>query len=434
MQTSFGQRLGFSTPINALRSRSAWDAAGRANEQIVRTAPPAAWLPRTYTEDANGVASEPKAALSCAEVGRPAEFAGFGFTWVASVDLDRPNANIEADGAAAVVGAGGAVYASSRNLYVTTPVWQNTISPGRVNVTINRVPRSETVIHAFDMTPADGAAYLASGRIPGVLLNQYSMSERNGYLRVATTVNDAGFGATSESQLRILRRDGASLNLVSSLGGLGRNERIYAVRFVDDLGYVVTFRQTDPLYVLDLRDPLAPRLAGQLSIPGYSAYLYPIGDGQLLGLGQDATTEGRIQGTQISLFDVRDPYNPARVTNLAFPGGRSEGEADPHAFLWWAPTRSVVIPLFQPANGPNQPTFLGAVMATVDAAAIMEKGRIAHFAIAPSGQLTQLAMLRPEPIRRSMIVADRLVTVSWLGVKLNSVAALQELGWMPFSH
>ena len=137
--------------------------------------------------------------------------------------------------------------------------------------------------------------------------------------------------------MKVLRPQGDQLVEVGSLGGLGKGEQIYAVRFLGTQAYVVTFKQVDPLYVVDLAEPTAPRLAGELKIPGYSAYLHPVGDGLLLGVGQSATEDGQVQGTQLSLFDVRDPANPIQVSTLLL-GGRSEAEWDHHAFRYWPET------------------------------------------------------------------------------------------------
>ena len=106
----------------------------------------------------------------------------------------------------------------------------------------------------------------------------------------------------------------------------------------------MTFRQTDPLYVIDLSDPANPVLDGELKIPGYSAYLHPVGDGLLLGVGQDATDDGRTLGTQLSLFDVSDPTNPQQIDTLPI-GGSSEVEWDHKAFLYWPEDGTIVLPV-----------------------------------------------------------------------------------------
>ena len=144
--------------------------------------------------------------------------------------------------------------------------------------------------------------------------------------------------------MRVLRPEGNELVQIGEVDGLGTNEQIHAVRFLGTQGYVVTFRQTDPLFVIDLSDPTAPALSGELKIPGYSAYLHPVGDGLLLGVGQDATDEGRVLGTQLSLFDVHDPANPVRLSTLPI-GGSSEAEWDHHAFLYWPEDGTIVLPV-----------------------------------------------------------------------------------------
>ena len=504
LQTGFGQRLGFVTPTDGTDQSVV--AAINENKRVVRRAPISAWLPRTYREDGTGATTPVRQALACGEIGRPAEFSGFAITWTATLDLNTDAKRVDAIGSAGVVGSGGVVYASGRRLYVSTQRYAFNGGPIPIPIAVGRpsgllrplrqLPAT-TVIHAFDLSPADGAAYLASGSVDGTLLNQFAMSEFNGDLRVATTSSDAGFGGTLESQVRVLRRAGRSLAEVATLGGLGRNERIYAVRFVGDIGFIVTFRQTDPLYVIDLRDPLTPRLAGQLKINGFSSYLQPIGDGQMLGIGQDATSTGQRLGTQISLFDVRDLNNPQQLATLPI-GSQSEAESDHHAFLWWAPTRSVVVPSNQYPQAPNEQFRSDVVVATVGQNTITEKGRISHpqLIIRPPGPIivpngpplpvppnpvgqppTSLVILAPttaspatvspstlslatpppstvspspqpgpipttipggffspSPIRRSLVVAGRLVTVSGSGVKVNDLGSLVELGWTPFAR
>jgi Beta propeller domain len=148
------------------------------------------------------------------------------------------------------------------------------------------------------------------------------------------------------------QRDGA-LRQIGQVGGLGQGERIFAVRFIGPAGYVVTFRQVDPLYVVDLERPAQPVVRGELKIRGYSAYLHPVGPGLLLGVGQDATDAGAQLGTQLSLFDVSDPSNPRRLHQAAVAGASSQAEFDHHAFLWWAPRDLAVVPLNVFDAGPS---------------------------------------------------------------------------------
>jgi uncharacterized secreted protein with C-terminal beta-propeller domain len=202
--------------------------------------------------------------------------------------------------------------------------------------------RGDTSIHRFDIVGRRRTDYRASGEVPGELLNQFSLSEHAGVLRAATT---SSFGRDSESHVTVLATRSGRLQKVGQVSGLGRGERIYAVRFIEDRGYVVTFRQTDPLFTLDLADPAHPRVRGELKILGYSAYLHPIGEHELLGIGQDATPEGLRQGTQLSRFDVSDPAAPRLLRRVSLGEfSSSEAEYDHHAFLWWAPKRLAVVP------------------------------------------------------------------------------------------
>ena len=177
------------------------------------------------------------------------------------------------------------------------------------------------------------------------LLNQYAMSEYDGVLRVASTVSERrGWVSTrelTEGLVTTLREQDGTLHQLGQIGGLGRkdNESIRAVRFIEDRGYVVTFRQTDPLYVLDLRDPAAPKVLGELKIPGYSGYLHPIGKNRLLGVGQSGSEAdpGAPTRVQFSLFDISNPTYPRRIATHSYGAGAAGAEFDPKAFLYWQP-------------------------------------------------------------------------------------------------
>jgi uncharacterized secreted protein with C-terminal beta-propeller domain len=209
------------------------------------------------------------------------------------------------------------------------------------------------------------------------------------------------------------------------VGGLGKGERVYAVRFIGDKGYVVTFRQVDPLYTLDLSTPSRPAVLGELKIQGYSAYLHPLGDDLLLGVGQDATAEGRTLGTQLSLFDVADPRRPVRLRQHALGSSWSEAEWDHHAFLWWGPSRLAVLPVMANADKP----FAGAVGFRVSRGGIDEVGRVAHAGETAGGRSGQVQVM---PVNRSLVVGDTLYTVSSAGVKAVSLGSFADRGWVAF--
>jgi hypothetical protein len=208
--------------------------------------------------------------------------------------------------------------------------------------------------------------------VAGHLLNQFAMDEYEGFLRVATTTGTPWGGDGSESQVVVLAERDGVLTQVGSVGNMGEGERIYSVRFIGETGYVVTFRQVDPLYVLDLRDPERPVISGELKIPGYSAYLHPLGDGLLLGVGQDADSDGRVLGAKATMFDVSDPANPREIGSWSMRDGYTDVEWDHLAFLAWAPEDIAVLPLSL-----WQEQFFGAVVLKTDDG-LREFGRIRH--------------------------------------------------------
>ena len=144
------------------------------------------------------------------------------------------------------------------------------------------------------------------------------------------------------------------MRLAGHVAGLGPTERIYAVRFMGPVGYVVTFRQTDPLYTLDLSDPAQPRVRGSVALTGYSAYLHPASDTRLIGIGRQADAMGHVGGTQVSLFDVSDLAAPTRLATFALTAAVSDAEFDPHAFLYWPGSHLVVVPAPGARAGPGE--------------------------------------------------------------------------------
>jgi hypothetical protein len=218
-----------------------------------------------------------------------------------------------------------------------------------------------------------------------------------------------------------LKESGGVLLPLGRVGGIGKGEQIRGVRFLGDDGYVVTFQQTDPLFTIDLSKPNEPRVAGELKLLGYSAYLHPIGDGLLLGIGQDATPAGGPLGTQLSLFDVSDLAHPRRLAEHRIgPSSSSEAEYDHHAFLYWPPTKLAVLPVNFYDGGAGQP-FNGAIGFRVGRANIDEAGRITH-------DVDQYA----SSIRRALVVGPRLFTISYLGAKASSLSSLADEAFVPF--
>lgn len=174
----------------------------------------------------------------------------------------------------------------------------------------------------------NGLNVQASGAIPGRPLNQFSLDEYQNNLRVATTVGDSwwGFGDGRQESANDVYVLDSNLNQIGSITDLGLTERIYSARFIGERGYLVTFRQTDPFYVLDLSNPRAPKMTGELKIPGFSSYLHPLKDNQILGVGQE---NGRVK---LSLFDVSNPTSPQELAKYNLTDYYSEVSNNHHAF------------------------------------------------------------------------------------------------------
>jgi hypothetical protein len=289
-------------------------------------------------------------------------------------------------------------------------------------------PSEETTVYRFDTSHAGPPTFAAAGRVPGYLVNQYAMSEWNNSLRLATTTgtswsiadgHPAG-AVTSQSAVYVLSTAGPVMRTVGSVGGLGVQERIYAMRFIGPVAYVVTFRQTDPLYTVDLADPQQPKVRGALQLTGYSAYLHPASDTRLIGIGAQADALGHVGGMQVSLFDVSDLGALARVATVAMSGGRSTAEFDPHAFLYWPADGLVVVPLqsYSASGSPNGVLVLRATDNTLDRVGFVSQP------VDPHGY--------GEAISRSLVIGQTLWTVSDAGLMANDLTDLSRVAWLPF--
>jgi hypothetical protein len=395
--------------------------AGEQRPKIERTTTPD-WRP-TYRlrRGVRGKVAR-HALVRCTSIKRPQEFSGLNSLTVLTIDIDKGLDPVDADG---VMTDGQTVYASTKSLYVAT---QKAIAEQPYSD--RPPPELLTEIHKFNISKPDETTYEGSGVVSGTLLNQYSMSEQEGFLRVASTQAplwwSPGTDRPSESFVTVLKQDGDALEQVGRVGELGKGERIYAVRFLGDVGYVVTFRQVDPLYTVGLSDPEHPRVLGSLDLLGYSAYLHPVGDGLLLGVGQAANEQGRTQGTQVSLFDVSDPAKPTRLSNkLVGSGSSSDVEFDPHAFLWWDPLKLAVLPVqvYTFEEGKTSTPFIGAIgFHATRAEGVTEAGRTQH----PSDSGYSA------PIIRSLVIGDRLFTVSVAGVLASDLATFADRGFVAF--
>lgn len=293
--------------------------ATRRNRALVRATTIESWLPTVMR---NGV---PGSLVACEDVLHPEEFAGAETVVVTTFAAGSSDQRATT----AITAAGGLVYSSADRLYLATQDYQNEIG----DVFFRRsAPAETTAIHAFDLTTPE-TTYLGSGEITGTLRDRWSLDEYDGHLRAAWTRYDAK-GRTSNGITVLTERDGALVQ-TAGVDKLGIDEDLQSVRWFDGLAVLVTFRQVDPLYTVDLSDPDHPKVLGALKIPGYSGYLHPIGDHLLLGLGMSGDEDGLTQGAQAAVFDISDPRKPVRVSQKSFDRDTYfQAVDDPRSFTW----------------------------------------------------------------------------------------------------
>lgn len=435
-------------PLNG--SAAALSAAAATNRSVIESSTASSWLPSVTSEPSGTTATAP-----CGSALHTTSTTGTDTIGIVPIDpsADQPGSEVT------VVGDATTVYASATALYVAfSAAADQPLSSGDGD------QGGDTVIDAFDLSDPSHPTYVGAGAVPGTLIGQYAMSEYDGDLRVATTVGeptpapqDGSAPATlSDNRITVLAPQDQSLVTVGSVTGLGTGEKIYAVRFEGPLAYVVTFNQTDPLYVVDLSDPADPTLAGQLALTGYSSFLEPLDDGLLLGVGQEVDASLQDDGLQVSLFDVSNPDDPTLLAKDDIPDASSSAESDPHALLYWAADDMVVLPVdgggFAQA-GAGSP-FDGAMAWSVAGNTLSRLGQITQppttssspapspvplpVASPPSGTTSATAMSAPAvagvpDIERAIVVGDTLYTVSDSGILASDLATLTPQQWMAFA-
>ncbi|WP_459202295.1 beta-propeller domain-containing protein [Methanococcus sp. CF] len=178
---------------------------------------------------------------------------------------------------------------------------------------------------------------VTSGKVPGTILNSFSMDEYEGNLRIATTIgNDWRFRDIQTNNIYVFDEN---MDVIGKVTGLEEGERIYSARFIGDKAYIVTYKETDPLLVIDLKDPENPEVIGELKIPGYSTYLHPIGNNKVIGIGKDDQNM-----VKISLFDITDLENPKELSKYSLNEYWSTALYEHHAFLWDSEKEILVLP------------------------------------------------------------------------------------------
>jgi len=273
---------------------------------------------------------------------------GFYIT-VSSVDISSENrADIEA-----ILGYGDTTYMNDKSLYITDEFHKYEYGWNHIKTKIIKFTIDKGLL-----------GYGGAGIVPGRLLNQFSMDEYNGYFRVATTEN------SYSNNLFVL---GPALDIVGSITNLAEGEKIYSVRFMGDFGYIVTYREIDPLFAIDISDPTKPRVTGQLKIPGFSNYLHPISGDVLLGIGRDAV--GAIpKGLKLSLFNVSDKTDPKEICNLILGDNAYAEVLENHKAAMFNPSKGMLA--FDCSIREKDGWFDGAIIIDYNNNTLTQKGRI----------------------------------------------------------
>jgi len=386
------------------------------------------WRDQVFGEDDADV----EGMHACSDLYRPSDVSRLNV--LSLVNLDLKNDDLNATG---LLSDGWTLYASKDNLYVAQTSWWWWWGWGDLDLT--------TYIHTFKLDPDSEPTYTATGVVEGWLYDQFAMSEYDGHLRVATTDFDWWWWTSEDEEeeaannLFVLKNNDAGvLEQVGELRGIAPGERIFASRMLGKTGYVVTFRQTDPLFTIDLSEPTAPKLLGELHMPGFSSYLHPMEEGYLLAVGRDGEEDGTITGLAVNVFDVRDLTNPmlAHQYTLETTGWSwSEALWDHHAFTFH---RSVLsIPAYSveyDATTGAYDRFSGLVSFHIDAIdGITELGRVNHRDLVEESECLWAKWYEYyddsvcddwgwyAQVRRSIYIEDNLFSISNYGMKINDL-------------
>jgi hypothetical protein len=323
------------------------------NDRVLAATDVSDFVPRLFERRGDDVVEVALRGDTCANVAIPEDGTASGFTSLLTLGLGEPGVSVEADH---IVTNHPILYASTNTLLLAEPAqdwwwfWGNEDLDEATN------------IHRFAL---DGAAtaYTGSGRVDGTLLGQFALDEHDGVVRVAATKGQWGRWwqenpAPPVTHVVTLGGE-TSLEVLGSVDGIAPEERLWSVRFTDTEAYLVTFRNIDPLWTIDLADVRQPRVLGELHVPGVSTYIHPLGDNHLLTIGLAGTDDGTVGGldwgtTQLSLFDITDRAAPALSSALPLSAGAasdgwqysySEATYEHKAFTYWGPQAQVAVPL-----------------------------------------------------------------------------------------
>jgi uncharacterized secreted protein with C-terminal beta-propeller domain len=401
-------------------ARAALERLRSENQKAIKSAPLSDWLPRVLTSEGGSLHEMDRPCSSFFATNVPARL---GFTTVSTLDLDGL-----ATDHTTILNAVDQVYASLDSLYLAmNHYWFSPTSETQVR-------EDHTYVFKLD-TGSDKrhVRYVAAGGVPGTIVNSFALDEEAGSLRVATTRRTwLGWQLKAMSNsVVVLRASGDRLSQVGEVDDLAHNERIYSARFEGPRGFLVTFRNVDPLFTLDVSNPSAPRVVGELKVPGFSTYLHPIGPSHLLTVGRDTT------GAQLQIFNVADFANPTLQHRyvLGSSSSSSEAEYDHKAFTYFASRGLLSIPLsdWTTARRTRFTSSLAVLRATPDAG-IVPLGFVEHADLVQGTDTRGYLNWSPQ-VRRSVMMEDYVYSISYGGLKVNDVRELtRTVATVPFPN
>lgn len=398
---------------------AALDALEAEAVQIVQRRPLSDWLPQSFR-----VVNGQRQALgtNCRDFIVPSDDDELGLSSVVTVDFGQATPSIQDT---SLLVRADKVYQSLDNLYVSTPhawsCWEDAGTQGEY-----------TYLHQLSLTNPLRTTYRASGGVPGALLNQFSMDEHDGHLRVASTKTRWSLPTPEEqtsNHVTVLAPVGRELRVVGETELVAPGERIFSARFVEDKGYVVTFRQVDPLFVIDLAVPSQPRVLGELKIPGFSTYLHVLDADHLFAVGNDFDDEGTTRnGVALSIYDVSDAARP-RLKHKAVVGstnGYSEALYDHKAFTTFTDPVSgglyLAIPFTDWTQSAGEPGFFAQFVSSlklfqISPLGIMGTGEVDLSDLFAANQESNFGWWYAPNIRRGVFVDQYVYAVSDAGLK-----------------
>jgi uncharacterized secreted protein with C-terminal beta-propeller domain len=369
-----------------------------------------------FTKEEAGVVSSSLNIGNCENIRAPTVASPTGFTHILTLNLDSEEVTNTS-----ILTYADKIYSSETSLYIAAQYFW-------------RLPLfadgDYTFIHKLDLSNPSKTSYMGSGQVEGYLLNQFAMDEYENNLRVAVTVPAAEAidgtedeNSPSVNRVSVMSMDGDLLKVVGTTPDLAPGERIFSVRFAGNRGFVVTFRQVDPLYTLDLANPTEPKVVGELKIPGYSSYLQMLGDNHLLAVGRDGTDEGQIRGLKVSIFDVSDMANPKESHTFVLGQETwSEAEWNHKAFTYFPAKKLLGIPVSgyeQTRNGRYRSGYFSkiAIFGVDVDTGITDKGSLAMENIFDGVNANDHWWNTGAHVQRSIFADDFVYAISDLGVR-----------------